>query len=66
MLFEDRQTVLHQLIVIRLVAGGLPQLRDSARLRECNPDLRYQYAFQIKTGNIHNTFLLFTNIQYMN
>ena len=52
-LLEDTKAPLHQLVVIRLVTGGALQLRDSACFCECDPDFGYQYALEIKAGNIH-------------
>ena len=37
----------HELVIIRLIAGRSPQFRNTRDLRKSDPDLRYQYSFQV-------------------
>ena len=53
MLLQDGKSVLHELVIIRFVAGRAAQLRDTGSLRKCDPDFRYKYAFHIQANNIH-------------
>src|SRR5665647_1321321 len=45
---EDRQPVAHEHVVVRLVAGGPPQLGDPGALGDGDPDLGNQYAFEVE------------------
>ena len=58
-LFQDGDAVAHELIIVRLVAGGAAQLGDAARLGEGDPDFRDQNALHIQTNNVHFGFLLY-------
>ena len=50
---QNSQAPFHQFVVIRLVPGRPPQFRNSAGLRECNPNLRHQNAFHVQAYNVH-------------
>ena len=46
-LSEDVESVLHELVIIRLVTSRSLQLLDARCLGECDPDLRDKYAFHV-------------------
>ena len=52
-LLEDAQTPLHQLVVIRLVAGGALEHGQTAFLCEGYPNFRDEDAFHIQTYYVH-------------
>ena len=56
MFFQNSKSPVHQLIIIRLITGCSLELRDSACLCKCDPDLRYQYTFYVQTCNIHLSY----------
>jgi hypothetical protein len=47
------QAVLHQLVVVRLVARGAAQLGDAGALGELDPDFGNQHAFEVETDKLH-------------
>ena len=48
------QAELHELVVVGLIARGAHQVGDACLLRERDPDLRCQHAFQVQTYDIHS------------
>jgi hypothetical protein len=48
---EDGDAVAHQLVVVRLVAGGDAQRLDAGGLGDVDPDLRDEDAFQIEADD---------------
>ena len=50
-LLEDRDAVAHQLVVVGLVARGDAQRLDAGRLRDVDPDLRHEHAFEVQARN---------------
>ena len=51
---QDSQPPMHQLVIIRFISGGTFQFGDTAFFCERDPDLRYQYTFQVQANNIHS------------
>ena len=58
MLFQYAESPLHELVIVRLIAGRAAKFGDSAGLRKRDPDLRNQYTFHIKADNIKITHIL--------
>ena len=52
-LLQNPEPEIHQLVIIRLVPGRSPQFGNPGGFGECNPDFRYEHAFQIQADNIH-------------
>ena len=55
--FQNVNAPAHQLVIVRLVTGGAPQLRDTALLCEGDPDLRHQHPLHIQTNDVHSPLL---------
>ena len=53
MLLQNAQPPAHQLVIIRLVAGGAAQLRDAALLGKGDPYLGDKYSLHVKAYNVH-------------
>ena len=49
---EDREALLHQHVVVGLVARGAAQLRDAGALGDVDPDLGDQHALEVETGDL--------------
>ncbi|MCY1434516.1 hypothetical protein D9M71_505780 [compost metagenome] len=56
MLVEDAQTLLHQHVVIRDIAGSRLERFDTGFFSEGDPDFRNQDPFQVETGDFHERF----------
>ncbi len=52
-LLEQIQAVLHQLVVVGLVAGGATQFGDAGARREFDPDFRDEDTFEVETDELH-------------
>jgi hypothetical protein len=52
-LFQDVQPVFHQFVVVRLIACGAAQFRDTGALREFDPYLGDEDTFKVKTNELH-------------
>ena len=55
MLLQNSQPVLHQLIVIGLVARGALELGNARSLGKGDPDLGNEHALKIQAYNVHIT-----------
>jgi len=53
LLAQQLEAELHQLVVIRLVAGGALEFGNAGTLGKFDPDFRNQNAFKIKTNDLH-------------
>ena len=56
-LAQDVDAVLHELVVVGLVAGGALELGDASSLGELDPDLGREHAFHIQAGDVHGCLL---------
>jgi hypothetical protein len=52
-LLQQVQPVLHQLVVVRLVAGGAGKLRDAGALGKLDPYFGNEHAFEVETDELH-------------
>ena len=52
-LLQQVQPVLHQLVVIRLVARGAAQFGNAGALGEFDPDFGDEHAFEVETDELH-------------
>jgi hypothetical protein len=50
---QDRQAILHQLVVVWLVAGGAAKLRNAGARGEFDPDFRDEDAFEVEADDLH-------------
>ena len=55
---ENAESLLHQHVVIRDVAGGGAQFLDAGALGESDPDFGYEHSFEVETGQFHARFSL--------
>ena len=53
LLRQDVQAVLHQGVVVGLVAGGAAQLGDAGTLGEFDPDFGDEHTFEVETDDTH-------------
>ena len=58
-LAQDAQAVLHQRVVIRLVARGATQLRNPGALGEGDPDFGDKDALKVEANDLHGILLRF-------
>ena len=57
MALQYSDAVIHQLIVIRLIACRYPELFYSGLLSECNPDLGDKNPLKVKADYLHGSSL---------
>ena len=50
---KNIEPVLHQHIIIRLVAGGPPEIVDPGAFRQFDPYFRRDHAFHVETYDFH-------------
>jgi len=50
-LVENGKPPQHELVIIRLVAGGAAQFRDAGLFGDRNPDFRRQHAFHVQSDD---------------
>jgi hypothetical protein len=50
---QDVQAVLHQGVVVGLVARGAAQLGDAGTLGEFDPDFGNEHTFEVETDELH-------------
>ena len=53
MLIEKIDTIAHKLIIIRLITRSTTKFRNTSSFGECNPNLRNENSFKVKTYYIH-------------
>ena len=58
MLAQEGQAGLHQLVVVRFVAGGTAQLGNAGAPGKFDPDFGDKHAFKVKTNNFHRELLM--------